>query len=100
MAFDPEFAKKVFDQTIKETRDAFDGEYAEQIKQLGALSPAEIDSITPDHQDVEEYHKLMAVVKAASANNVKNAQLADQIRQLGSVAVEIARKVPSLATIV
>jgi len=97
MAFDPEFAKKVFEQTIKETRAAFDGEYAEQIKQLGALSPTEIDSITPDHQDVEEYHKLIAVVKAASANNVKNAELADQIRQLGSVAVGIAEKVPSLA---
>ena len=100
MAFDPDFAKKVFDQTIKETRAAFNGEFAEQIKQLGALSPAEIDSITPDHRDVEEYHKLIAVVKAASANNLKSAQLADQIRQLGSVAVSIAKKVPSLATIV
>ena len=99
MAFDPDFAKKVFDQTIKETRDAFDGEYAEQLRELGALSPADIDAITPDHRDVEEYHKLMAVVKAASANNVKNAQLADQIRQLGSVAVEIANKVPGLAAI-
>ena len=99
MAFDADFAKKVFDQTIKETRAAFDGEYAEQIKQLGTLSPAEIDSITPDHRDVEEYHKLMAVVKAASANNVKNALLADQIRQLGTVAVSIAQKVPSLAAI-
>ena len=99
MPFDENTVRKVFEQTIMETRSAFEGEYAEHLKELGALSPAEIESITPDHQDVEEYHKLMAVVKTASANNLRNAQLADQIRELGTVAVSIAKKVPSLANI-
>jgi hypothetical protein len=64
------------------------------------LSRAEIDSITPDATDLQIYDKLIAVVKLASKHNLSQAQLVDNIKALGDVAVAIAKKSVALAALV
>lgn len=82
---------------IKKNNEAFRGEFDEEIKGLLGLSRAEIDAITPDVTDLATYAALIEVVKEASRKNVSQAELKARIGQLGDVAVEIAKKVPSLA---
>lgn len=91
--------ENAFKNALEESDKAFMGSHAEALKSLQAMSQSEIAAITPDAQDVQQYDKLIAVVRAASARNVSNAELASRIKSLGSVAVSIAKKVPSLAAI-
>jgi hypothetical protein len=82
---------------IKKNNEAFQGEFAEEIKGLLGLSRDEIDAITPDVTDLAVYAALIEVVKDASRKNVSQAELKARIRGLGNVAVEIAKKVGPLA---
>jgi len=88
-----------FKNALDESDKAFMGSHAAALKSLSAMSQSEVEAITPDTKDLQEYDKLIAVVRAASARNVSNAELASRIKSLGSVAVAIAKKVPSLASI-
>ena len=78
----------------------FKGQYKDEINGLLGLSRAEIDAITPDGTDLEVYNKLISVVKEASRANIDQAELKATIRELGDVAIAIAKKVPSLAALV
>ena len=78
---------------------AFEGKYREEINALLGLSREEIDKITPDTTDLETYDRLMVVVKDASTKNLKQAELKERILRLGDLAVRIAKRVPSLATL-
>lgn len=90
------FRKKV-QQRIHENRLAFEGEYAEEIKGLLGLSREEIDAISPESSiDLETYDRLITTVKEASSANLSKAQLVSQIKELGSIAVRIAKMVPGL----
>lgn len=82
---------------IKKNHDAFQGEFAEEIDGLLGLSREEIDAITPDATDLATYATLIEVVKDASRKNVSQASLKARIRELGDVAIDIAKKVPTLA---
>jgi len=82
-----------------EIRAAFEGEYKEQLEGLLGLSRDELDQITPDTTDVETYDKLIAVVREASAQNIRQAELKEHIMELGEVALEIAKRVPKLAAV-
>ena len=73
-----------------------DGRFANVYRELRSLSPEEIGEITPDTTDQKEYERLMALVQSATQQNLDQAQLVERIKQLGSVAVRIAKKVPSL----
>ena len=84
---------------LKESHKAFLGKYKDELKELTKLAPETIDGITPDSTDLEVYEKLIAVVKVASSNNIKQAELGERIKQLGSVAVTIANKVEGLARV-
>jgi hypothetical protein len=86
-------------QAIRAADEAFQGEYAAELSQLLGLSRDEIDAISPGAADLETYHRLIAVVTEASRANVAQAELSGRIRELGEVAVSIARKIPSLAAI-
>ncbi len=81
-------------------RVAFMGLYKNEIDKLLELSKAEIDLITPGDTDMEIYAQLIEVVKEASFTNESNAELKEQIVELGEIAVKIAKKVPSLASII
>jgi len=97
--FDLDAFEAGLDDTLARGREAFRGQYAAEINALSGLSRAEIDRITPDTTDLEIYDQLMIVVKEASRVNLQQAQLKSQILKLGEVGVQIAKKVPSLATL-
>ncbi len=94
-------ATKLFRQRVRSSLqkadEEFRGQYKNQIKALLGLSQEKIDEITPDTTDLETYNKLMIVVKEASRVNLAQAELVSRIKSLGSVAVSIAKMVPSIA---
>jgi len=100
MAMDIEEFKRKLREKMAENRKAFEGEYKNELNELMGLSKIEIDAITPDSTDMEIYDQLITLVKEASRVNLSQAQLKKRIEELGDVAVRIAQKVPSLATLV
>ena len=90
---------KEFDDLFAEAEAAFDGEYKNELDNLLGLSREEIDAVTPGTSDLKIYDVLISVVKKASKDNISQAQLIDNIRSLGEVAVKIAKKVPSFAAL-
>ena len=83
-----------FDDLFDEADAAFNATYQEELNQLKGLSPEDIASITPN---IKEYTALLSVVEKASKENISKAQLAANIRQLGTVVVKIAKKTPLLS---
>jgi len=93
-----EFKRKLREKML-ENREAFEGEYKEELTELMGLSRADIDAITPDTTDIEKYDELITVVKEASRVNLTQAELKSRIEDLGDLAIGIAKKVPSLTTL-
>jgi len=94
---DIEEFKRRLREKMAENREAFEGQYKDQLNGLMGLSKAEIDSITPDLTDLEIYDQLITVVKEASRVNLAQAELKSHIEELGEIAIKIANKVPTLA---
>lgn len=92
--------RKELQAIIRKNRQAFEGEYGEQVQELLALSRDDIDKITPDGTDLAVYDQLIEVVKEASRKNLSQAQLRARIRELGDIATRIAKKVSGLASLV
>lgn len=92
--------KERLEQRAKKNRAAFIGLYKSEIDKLHGLSREEIDAITPDNKDMEIYAQLIEVVKEASATNESQAALKEQIIELGDIAIKIANKIPSLASVI
>lgn len=95
--FDSRAFERRLKQQLKASREAFDGEYKDELAQLAGLSREEIDKITPGTTDLQKYDELIVLVKEASRVNLSQAALIERIKKLGSVAVSIAKKVPALA---
>jgi len=91
--------KRDLKKDLKAGREAFEGEFSGELDELMGLSREEIDAITPDTTDLQEYDRLIAVVKQASRHNLSQAQLAANIKALGDVAVTIAKKSGRLAAL-
>ena len=89
--------KNRFDDLFAEAHASFNGEYKNEINELTGLSKEEIDSVTPETTDLQTYSVLLKVVEKASKDNLTQAQLIENIKELGDVAVKIAKKVPSLS---
>jgi len=92
----PEEFKNLLEKKVAENRLIFEGAYATQLNSLLGLSKSEIDSITPGTTDLQTYDDLITLVKEASKANIQQAQLKQQIEELGEVAKKIAEKVPGL----
>jgi len=88
-----------FDDLFAEADAAFNGRYKNELNQLVGLSKEEIDSVTPETTDLKVYAVLVKVVEKASKDNLSQAQLVENIKALGQVAVQIAKKVPQLAAL-
>jgi len=84
-------------QQLSKSSTAFNVVYKAALSDLAALSINDLKAVLPDVADTQKYDELIAVVNDASKTNLAQAQLKDQIQKLGAVAVEIAKKVPSLA---
>ena len=76
---------------------ALNGRFSGIYKELRALTPDEIDDITPDTEDQKEYERLMALVQEATVKNIEQAELINRVQELGEVAIKIAKRVPTLA---
>ena len=87
------------DAVLERGREAFKGRYKKELEALAGLSMAEIKAISPAITAVQKYDELITVVKEASRVNLAQAELRQQIRRLGSTAVKIAGRIPSLARI-
>lgn len=72
-------------------------DYAEAMKALSALSPAELAKLTPTPTDKEAYNQLIQAVQIATARNESQAALQQRIKALGTVAYSIAQRVAGLA---
>ena len=91
--------KKRLRKRMKENREAFEGKYKDELKDLMGLSKAEIGAITHGLTGLEIYDQLLTVVKEASRVNLSQAQLKSRITELGEVAMAIAKKVTTLAAL-
>lgn len=85
-----------FDDLFNDADAAFDAneKYKKELEALTGLSKDAIRSVTPDTKD---YDALIKVVQQASKENLSKAQLVDNIKELGDVAVKIAKKIPQFA---
>jgi len=88
-----------FSGLFAEADAAFNGQYQKELNELMGLSKAEIDAITPGTADFQMYSILIKVVEKASRDNLSQAQLIDNIRDLGEVAVKIAKKIPQFSAL-
>lgn len=91
--------KNRFDALFAEADAAFDGAHHKALNELTGLSRKEVDSVIPGTADLRTYNVLMKVVEDASRNHLSQAQLVNNIRELGEVGVKLAQKVPSLAAL-
>lgn len=99
----PRFDIDEFRSGLKEranvNREAFKGQYQEELNMLLGMSREDIDQITPDTTDLEIYDQLITVVKEASAANISQAELKLRIEQLGEIGIGIAKRIPKLAAL-
>jgi uncharacterized membrane protein len=87
------------DAIVKRNREAFEGEFAEELAALQGLSSDALDAISPKVATATAYASLMDVVRAASRKNLSAAELRARIQALGKTAVAIAKLVPKLAAL-
>lgn len=75
---------------------AFNGKFKDELNALNGLSKTEIDAMTPGTADLRMYSVLIKVVEKASRDNLAQAQLIEDIKELGDLAIKIAKKIPRL----
>lgn len=92
-------AENRFTDLFAEADAAFNGKYKTELNGLMGLSKADIDSIIPGTSDLQTYSILIKVVEKASKENLNQAQLIGNIKDLGDVAVKIAKKIPQFASL-
>lgn len=92
-----------FDDELNNALNAADealnkGPYKKAMRDLLKLSMDEIKETVPS-VSFADYSKLLTVVEHASAANLAQAELKDNIVALGAVGVKIAKMIPSLAAL-
>ncbi len=88
-----------FSGLFAEADAAFNGIYKTELDKLIGLSKEDIDSVIPGTEDLRVYSVLVKVVEKASRENISKAQLIADIKELGDIAVKIAKKVPQFASL-
>lgn len=86
-----------FTGIFNEADDAFNSGYQKELDALKGLTEDEICSVIPKTADRKIYSSLVEVVEKASKDNLSQAQLTSNIKDLGEVAVQLAKKIPQLA---
>jgi hypothetical protein len=84
---------------IRENREAFLVDYAAAMAELKGLSADQLATIVPGVAGSDVYDRLKAAVAEATQKNEESAALKDRIVKLGQLAIEIAKKVPTLAAL-
>lgn len=86
-----------FTESFTNADAAFSGLYSAELKQLKGLTKDDISTIVPASNAIQTYQALVEIIEKASKDNLAQAQLTSKIKNLGSTAIKIAKKVPSLA---
>lgn len=89
-----------YTKLAEEADKAFNGDYSEELNDLVGLSKEELESVIPDTQNKNTYIALIKIVEQASKENTKQADLINNIKELGEVALNIAKKVPGLKNLI
>lgn len=89
-----------FDKLFEEANASFNGIYNNELHDLHGISTEEIKTISEDQDAMPTYSVLIKLVEKASQDNLSQAELGEHIKELGSLAVKIAKKVPGLANFV
>jgi len=92
-------AKNKFSDLFAEADAAFTGKYQQELNTLKGLSKEEIDALVPKTTDPKIYSDLIKVVEQASKDNLSQAQLIHNVKELGDVAVKIAKKIPQFTSL-
>lgn len=82
--------QQLLENDFEEIEGAFKGIYKDELERLSGLSKEEIAAISTSPNMVV-YEKLKKVVQQASARNLSQAELKQNIEKLGNIAVEIAK---------
>lgn len=91
--------QKRIDEAIKAAHDGLmKGRYKDEYEELVSRSMKEIKQSIP-RASTDDYNRLLSVVEQASAKNAAQAVLVANIKALGSNAVQIAKLIPGLATL-
>ena len=90
--FDEDEMKKSADRAER----AMNGRFKQTYSELNDLSSDDIARISPDITAMEKYKQLIEVVEVATEQNIAQHELIDRIRGLGDIAVNIAKKLPSI----
>lgn len=85
-----------FKDLFAEADAAFNGKFKDELNALNGLSKTEIDAMIPGTADLRMYSVLIKVVEKASRDNLAQAQLIEDIKELGDLAIKIAKKIPRL----
>jgi hypothetical protein len=88
----------VLRQALESADAALEGTYKRAMRDLLALSMAEIKSSVPTVSYID-YSSLLSIVEQASAANIAQADLKDKILSLGGEVVRVAKLIPSLASL-
>jgi len=83
-----------FEGLFAEASGAFKGKYKKELNMLTGLSKTEMNAVTPNTTDLQMYSVLIKVVEQASKDNLSQAELMNNIRELGELAIKLAKKIP------
>lgn len=82
---------------FKKADASFDANFQEALSQLKGLSCEELSKIIPETDTIEVYQSLISIVEDAIQKNISQAELVNKIKQLGSTAQSIIKRIPAIA---
>jgi hypothetical protein len=88
-----------FSESFASADAAFNGMYGAELKLLKGLSKEEINAIVPASNSMQTYQALVEIVEKASKDNLAQAQLISKIKDLGTSAIKLAKKIPGWAAL-
>jgi len=88
-----------FDDMLLVADEAIDCRYQCELDELTELLKEELSKLTSNKTDEAVYAALIALVAQASKENLDQTHLIDRIKEMGDVAIKLAKKVPNFATL-
>ncbi|MDN3378711.1 MULTISPECIES: hypothetical protein [unclassified Pseudoalteromonas] len=92
MSINWEELEKNIDVAIQAGTDSTNKKLYSKISSVTRLTDEEISEMLPDEADVKKLSKLMTIIKSAENDNIKVKKLADNVQELGSIAIKLIDK--------
>lgn len=89
-----------FSELFKEADKSFNQNYSEQLEQLRVLAEEEKSRIISNTTDKEVYDKLIKTIDEATNKNLSQAEIISKIRDLGAIAINLAKKISGLKELI